>query len=85
MISPPLLTFGKYGRMTKAGISDEQLLKFWEPFRPMAPEKFAERALRAVFRGDAIIVVPAWWKAWWYLERLSPEEFRALAALLRVP
>jgi hypothetical protein len=38
----------------------------------MAPEKFAERALRAVFRGDAIIVVPAWWKAWWYLERLSP-------------
>ena len=46
--------------------------KFWEPFRPMAPEKFAERALRAVLRGDAIIVVPAWWKAWWYLERLSP-------------
>ena len=38
----------------------------------MAPEKFAERALRAVLRGDAIIVVPAWWKAWWYLERLSP-------------
>jgi hypothetical protein len=25
-----------------------------------------------VFRGDAIIVVPAWWKALWYLERLSP-------------
>jgi hypothetical protein len=53
-------------------VSDEQLLKFWEPFRPMAPEKFAERALRAVLRGDAIIVVPAWWKALWYLERLSP-------------
>jgi hypothetical protein len=33
---------------------------------------FAERALRAVLRGDAIIVVPAWWKAFWYLERLSP-------------
>jgi hypothetical protein len=38
----------------------------------MAPEKFAERALRAVLRGDAIIVVPAWWKIFWYLERLSP-------------
>ena len=71
-IRTPILTGGKYGRMTKTGVSDEQLLKFWEPFRPMAPEKFAERALRAVFRGDAIIVVPAWWKAWWYLERLSP-------------
>ena len=69
-IRTPILTGGKYGRFN--GVSDEQLLKFWEPFRPMAPEKFAERALRAVLRGDAIIVVPAWWKAWWYLERLSP-------------
>ena len=69
-IRTPILAGGKYGRFN--GISDEQLLKFWEPFRPMAPEKFAERALRAVLRGDAIIVVPAWWKALWYLERLSP-------------
>jgi NAD(P)-dependent dehydrogenase (short-subunit alcohol dehydrogenase family) len=69
-VGTPILTGGKYGRYK--GVSDAELLKFWEPFRPMAPEKFAERALRAVFRGDAIIVVPAWWKAWWYLERLSP-------------
>jgi NADP-dependent 3-hydroxy acid dehydrogenase YdfG len=69
-IRTPILTGGKYGRFD--GVSDEQLVKFWEPFRPMAPEKFAERALRAVLRGDAIIVVPAWWKALWYLERLSP-------------
>jgi NADP-dependent 3-hydroxy acid dehydrogenase YdfG len=71
-IRTPILTGGKYGRMTKTGVSDEQLLKFWEPFRPMAPEKFADRALRAVFRGDTIIVLPAWWKALWYLERFSP-------------
>jgi NADP-dependent 3-hydroxy acid dehydrogenase YdfG len=69
-IRTPILTMGKCGRFD--GVSDEQLLKFWEPFRPMAPEKFAERALRAVLRGDAIIVVPAWWKASWYLDRLSP-------------
>ncbi len=69
-IRTPILTGGKYGRYN--GVTDEELLKFWEPFRPMAPEKFAERALLAVFRGDAIIVVPAWWKAFWYLERLSP-------------
>jgi short-subunit dehydrogenase len=71
-IRTPILTGGTYGRMTKTGISDEELLKFWEPFRPMAPEKFAERALRAVLRGDAIIVVPAWWKTLWYLDRLAP-------------
>jgi NAD(P)-dependent dehydrogenase (short-subunit alcohol dehydrogenase family) len=71
-IRTPILTGGKYGRMTMTGLSDEELLKFWEPFRPMAPEKFAERALRAILRGNAIIVVPTWWKAWWYLDRLSP-------------
>jgi NAD(P)-dependent dehydrogenase (short-subunit alcohol dehydrogenase family) len=71
-IRTPILTGGQYGRILVAGLSDEELLKFWERLRPMAPEVFAERALRAVLRGDAIIVVPAWWKAWWYLERLSP-------------
>jgi NADP-dependent 3-hydroxy acid dehydrogenase YdfG len=72
VIRTPLMTGGQYGRIKMTGVSDEELLKFFERFRPMAPEKFAERALRAVFRGDAIIVLPAWWKAFWYLERLSP-------------
>ncbi|MDR3657390.1 MAG: SDR family oxidoreductase [Mycobacterium sp.] len=70
VIRTPILAGGKYGRNN--GLSDESMLKFWEQLRPMAPEIFAERALRAVLRGKAIIVVPAWWKAWWYLERLSP-------------
>jgi NADP-dependent 3-hydroxy acid dehydrogenase YdfG len=69
-VRTPILTGGKYGR--NEGVSDEQMTKFWEPMRPMAPEEFAERALRAVLRGDAIIVIPAWWKALWYLNRLSP-------------
>lgn len=69
-IRTPILAGGKYGR--SKGISSEQQRKFWEPMRPMAPEVFAERALRAVLRGDAIIVIPTWWKAFWYLERLSP-------------
>ncbi|HXY63348.1 MAG TPA: SDR family oxidoreductase [Mycobacterium sp.] len=72
VIRTPIITGGQYGRIKITGVSDEELLKSFERFRPMAPEKFAERALRAVLRGDAIIVVPAWWKAWWYLERLSP-------------
>ena len=58
------------------------LLKFFERFRPMAPEKFAQRALRAVLRGDAIIVVPAWWKAFWYLERISPALSMQLAKVI---
>jgi NADP-dependent 3-hydroxy acid dehydrogenase YdfG len=72
VIRTPILTGGQYGRTNKAGLSDEQILKQWQQLRPMPPEKFAERAIRAVLRGDAIIVVPAWWKVFWYLERLSP-------------
>jgi NADP-dependent 3-hydroxy acid dehydrogenase YdfG len=72
-VRTPILTGGKYGRINLTDVNDEKLLGFWEAFRPLAPEVFAKRALRAVLRGDAIIVVPAWWKALWYLERLSPE------------
>jgi hypothetical protein len=37
-----------------------------------------------VLRNDAIIVVPAWWKTWWYLERLSPAlSLRLAKAMLK--
>jgi NADP-dependent 3-hydroxy acid dehydrogenase YdfG len=84
VIRTPILTGGEYGRINLPGVSSEDILKSWERLRPMAPEKFAERVLRAVLRNDAIIVVPAWWKAWWYLERLSPAlSIRFAKALLK--
>ena len=70
VIRTPILTGGQYGH--HQGVSDEDLLRLGEALRPMAPDAFADRALRAVLRGDAIIVAPRWWKALWYLERLSP-------------
>ncbi|OBI43344.1 SDR family NAD(P)-dependent oxidoreductase [Mycobacterium colombiense] len=70
-IRTPILTGGRYGRLN-IGASDEEILRSWEPARPMAPDKFAALVLRAVLRNKAIIIVPAWWKALWYLERLSP-------------
>jgi NADP-dependent 3-hydroxy acid dehydrogenase YdfG len=82
VIRTPILTGGQYGR--NKGVSDSELLKSAEALRPMAPETFAERALRAVLRGDAIIVVPAWWKALWYLERISPAlSMRAAKVMLK--
>ncbi|GAA4541788.1 SDR family NAD(P)-dependent oxidoreductase [Mycobacterium paraffinicum] len=84
VIRTPILTGGKYGRTDMAGISNQEILDMWERLHPLAPEKFAERALRAVLRGDAIIVVPAWWKAFWYLERLSPAlSMRAAKVMLK--
>jgi NAD(P)-dependent dehydrogenase (short-subunit alcohol dehydrogenase family) len=50
----------------------EKLRAYWERFRPLDPEKFAPRVLKAVARNRAIIIVPAWWKIFWWLHRLSP-------------
>jgi NADP-dependent 3-hydroxy acid dehydrogenase YdfG len=84
VIRTPILTGGEYGRINQPGISSEDFLKAWEALRPMAPEKFAKRALRAVLRNDAIIIVPAWWKALWYMERLSPAvSLRLLGVVLK--
>lgn len=65
----PILNGGRYGRYDDIS---KQLLRFAESIGPMAPEKFARCALRAVLRGDALIVLPSWCKALWYVERLSP-------------
>jgi NADP-dependent 3-hydroxy acid dehydrogenase YdfG len=70
-VRTPILT-GMYGRLPPNVTKSDVMKKIWEPLRPMAPDAFDERALRAVLRGDAIIVVQAKYKAAWYLERLSP-------------
>ncbi|MCV7414747.1 SDR family NAD(P)-dependent oxidoreductase [Mycolicibacterium litorale] len=81
VVRTPILTGGHYGR--NDGVSDEQLLSRAESVRPISPDVFADRALRSVLRGKAIIVVPAWWKALWYLERLSPSlSMRAVNVML---
>ena len=80
VVRTPILTGGEYGR--HKGVSKEDLLKLGEALRPMAPEVFAERALRAVFRDRAIIVLPARWKALWYLERFAPTLSARAGALM---
>jgi NAD(P)-dependent dehydrogenase (short-subunit alcohol dehydrogenase family) len=84
VIRTPILTGGEYGRINMPGVSNDEFLKSWERLRPMAADKFAKRVLRAVLRNDAMIVVPRWWKAWWYMERLSPAlSLRASRRLLK--
>ena len=84
-VRTPILTGGKYGRLPVNANEAEVMKKIWEPLRPMAPDAFAERALRAVLEGDAIIVLPNKIKAAWYLERLSPSlSMRAGRGMLRL-
>lgn len=70
VVRTPILSGGAYGRNTS--VSREDLAKLGEKLRPMDADVFADKALRGVVRNEAIIVVPKWWKALWYLERLSP-------------
>lgn len=70
VVRTPILSGGEYGR--NRTLSRESLIKLGEALRPIEPDQFASAALRGVLRNQAIIVVPRWWKALWYLERLSP-------------
>jgi NAD(P)-dependent dehydrogenase (short-subunit alcohol dehydrogenase family) len=78
-IRTPILTGGRFGKIKVRGATDASVLRQWEKTRPMDPETFAKKALDRVLADDAIIVVPSWWKALWYLDRLSPRLATALA------
>lgn len=65
---------GKYGKML-IDLSPEQhrqMLEMIEKFKPISPDIFAKKALNLVAKNKAIIVVPAWWKLVWWMNRLFP-------------
>ena len=70
-IRTPLLTGGRFGRLKFGAVPNAEILRMWAWVRPMPPAIFARRALDAVLRNEALIVLPSWWKALWYLERAS--------------
>jgi NAD(P)-dependent dehydrogenase (short-subunit alcohol dehydrogenase family) len=69
--TPILEAGGKYGKVLQPLPTDYMRWNF-ERMRPMPPERFATAALRAVTRNRAIIIIPSWWKLFWWLNRLSP-------------
>jgi NAD(P)-dependent dehydrogenase (short-subunit alcohol dehydrogenase family) len=62
---------GKYGKVY-TDIGAEQQRKMMEQLKPMAPDRFARQALDAIARNAAIIVIPSWWRLFWWINRLSP-------------
>jgi NAD(P)-dependent dehydrogenase (short-subunit alcohol dehydrogenase family) len=77
-VRTPILSGGKYGRTNVIGISEDSVRAMWERLRPIDADAFARKAVQAVARNEAIIVIPAWWRALWLFERLSP----SLSAML---
>jgi NAD(P)-dependent dehydrogenase (short-subunit alcohol dehydrogenase family) len=69
--TPILEGGGKYGKML-IEIPSEQMRRMWERLRPMSPSRFAEKVLNLIAKNKAIIIVPSWWKLFWWINRLSP-------------
>jgi NAD(P)-dependent dehydrogenase (short-subunit alcohol dehydrogenase family) len=70
-IRTPIFTGGRYGRV-KLGVDPERAAAMFERMRPMDAGLFARRALDQVERNRAVIIVPGWWRALWWVERASP-------------
>jgi NAD(P)-dependent dehydrogenase (short-subunit alcohol dehydrogenase family) len=69
--TPILEGGGKYGKML-IDIPPEQIRRLWEKLKPMSPNIFAKKVLNSVAKNKAIIIVPSWWKRFWWINRLSP-------------
>jgi NAD(P)-dependent dehydrogenase (short-subunit alcohol dehydrogenase family) len=62
---------GKCGKML-IDIPPEKMRRMWEKLKPMSPNLFAKEVLDLVAGNRAIIIVPSWWKVFWWINRLSP-------------
>lgn len=69
--TPILEGGGRYGKML-IDVSPGKVRQLWEKLKPMSPNLFAEKVLRLVAKNRAIIIVPSWWKVYWWVNRLSP-------------
>ena len=50
----------------------QKVLEMIEKYKPMPPNIFAKKALNSVAKNKAIIIVPAGWKLFWWINRLLP-------------
>ena len=60
-----------YGK-TLVEVFPQKVRAMWESLRPISPVVFARKALDSVARNKAIIIVPAWWKLFWWIDRSFP-------------
>jgi NAD(P)-dependent dehydrogenase (short-subunit alcohol dehydrogenase family) len=69
--TPILEGGGRYGKML-VDIPSGELRRMLERLRPMSPNLFAKKVLNSIAKNRAIIIVPSWWKLFWWINRLSP-------------
>ena len=76
--TPILEGGGKYGKMLIDIPLDKQRL-MWETLKPMSPRIFAGKVLNWVAKNRAVIIVPSWWKFYWWINRVSSSLGMSLA------
>jgi short-subunit dehydrogenase len=69
---------GKFGTML-VKIPSEIQQRMWEKLKPMPADAFAEKALNAVAKNEALVIIPSWWKMIWRLHRFFPKFGLSLA------
>ena len=75
VIRTPLLGGGRHGIFlgsTPEKRQRELAHEFFARLRPMPAPVFARKALDQVARNKATIIVPGWWRVFWWLERAFP-------------
>ncbi len=71
-IRTPILEGGGAFGKTLIDIPPEKLAELWEKIRPMPPDLFARKAISAIQRNKAIIVLPSWYKIIWWMNGRAP-------------
>lgn len=69
--TPILDCGGRFGGIV-GNVPRDMVLRMWEKLRPIPPELFAQKALDAVAKNKAIVIVPSWWNLFWWLHRFFP-------------
>lgn len=69
-VRTPILTGGRYGKVLFKA-PEQEILRMWERLKPISPEVLARKALAAVERNQAVIIIPSWWKLVWVIDKIS--------------
>ncbi len=70
VIRTPIIEGGRFGKML-IKLPEDVKAKAEKHFRPMDPYVFAKKTVDSVACNKAIIIVPSWWKAIWWIGRIS--------------
>ncbi len=70
VIKTPMIEGGKFGKIY-IEMNEDMKRKGEKYFKPMDPGLFAKKVIDQVARNKAIIIVPSWWRIFWWVGRIS--------------